>query len=181
MGNVAGSLQNPGLTVSSLSYTRCSWRGKEGKSSEGRSTFLFAGAFCLLALLFGILQARAAIENQMNSQLLPSNSISGGKQKPATVTGRKRGRGRHGFGRKLFLFLLSLGKVPGETGLHPWGTWRRSLTSVHPGGTGMRPLPWSWLLFLLPDVSHLRSAFSSRQSLRIFFTGVSNLVSSSHS
>ena len=163
-----------------LSHTRCSSRGKETKSSKGRSTFLFAGAFCSLALLFRILQARAGIENQMNSRLLPSNSISGGKQKPATVAGRKRGRGRRRLGRKLFPFLLSPRMVPGEMGLRPWGMWRRSLTSTHPGSTRMRCLPWTWVVFLLPDISHLGTAFSSYQSFMNFFTGVSNLVSSLH-
>lgn len=88
--------------------------GKKKKSRKGRSTFLFAGAFGSLASLFSILQARAAIGNQMNSQLLPSNSISGGKQKPATVAGRKRGRGRRGFGRKLFLSSFPQGRSPGR-------------------------------------------------------------------
>lgn len=89
------------------------------KNSKRERTFLFAGAFCSFALLFSILKAWAAIENQMSSQLLPSNSISGGKQKPANVAGRKRGRGKRWLCRNLFPFLLSLGKVPGETGLCP--------------------------------------------------------------
>ena len=129
------------FTFSLLSHARCSSRGKETKSSEGRSTFLFAGAFCSLALFFRILQARAAIENQMNSQLLPSNSISGGKQKPATVAGSKRGRGRRRLGRKPFAFLLSPGMVPGEMGLRPWGTWRRHSTATFDSSITARRFP----------------------------------------
>lgn len=137
-----------------LWYTCCSSRGKEEKSGEGRSMFLFAGAFCLLALLFSVLQPGAAIENQMNSQLLPSNSISGGKQKPATVTGRKRGRGGPGFGRKPFPFLLSPGTIPGEMRLLPSGdaeeephlcpAWKHK---------GMSCLPWAWVVLLFSDAS----------------------------
>lgn len=108
-------------TLSLPSYARCSSGGKEVKSSEGRSTFLFGDAFCSLAVLFGVLPARAAIENQMNPQLLPPNSISGGKQKPATVAGRKRGRGKRGVSRKAISFPPSPREGPRGDGTVPRG------------------------------------------------------------
>jgi len=49
----------------------------------------------------------------MSSQLLPSNSIRGGKQKPANVAGRGGGRGKRWLCRKLLPLLPSPGGLWG--------------------------------------------------------------------
>lgn len=135
---------NPGFPFSPLSSTLLFQRGRKKKKEQGKKPIFIYRCFLLAHFAPQPLQARAATENQMNSQLLPSNSIRGGKQRPATAL--EEGRAASS--------LLPQG-WPGDKGLHPQGTRRRSLPSIPPASTRMWHPPGLGVFLLLTSPTWL--------------------------
>lgn len=117
--NTAGYVQIRG-SLFHRSHPHVALAEEKKKKEQGKKHIFIYRCFLLAHFAPQPLQARAAIENQMNSQLLPSNSIRGGKQRPATAL-EEAGPRRARSGRELLPSLLPQGWALGTRGCAPGG------------------------------------------------------------